>query len=237
MSIRKVFAGCVVALALLTAPFGAARAFVDPPTFSPEQPHAGQAVQMTVRAGVCHGFTAPAEGYAFLEVRVEGDIIDVIMSGVSDQTQCHVPPHTLTVTIGEFPEGNYTVRVRIRRLQPPSFPILPPASEAPLVVGAPPVYVPATHVPALIGLLGLVAIAAILVFRKSTGTLLLMALVPMGLFSPRLTHAQEVTRPLVLVELSASDGCAHSRVGRTGFYPANPSDPDVAVDERAMLQT
>ena len=178
---RLSFAWCVVALALLTAPFGAAWAFIDPPTFSPEQPDAGQAVQMTVRAGGCHTFASPLPGYNFLEVVVEDDIIDVIMTGddySSFPAYCNVSPHTLTRTIGGFPEGSYTVRIRIRLISrtpfptmtiPPNpLPILPPASEAPLVVAnTPPVHVPATRMPALIGLLALVAIAVVLVFRKS----------------------------------------------------------------------
>ena len=181
MSIRKVFAGCVVALALLTAPFGAAWAFVDPPTFSPEQPDAGQAVQMTVRIGGCHVFVAPPPIYNFIEVVVEDDIIEVIMTGAdfsSFPAYCNASPFTVTRTIGGFPEGNYTVRIRIRALvatpyptmtlTPGPPPILPPASEAPLVVAnVPPVHVPATRPPALIGLLALVAIAVVLVFRKS----------------------------------------------------------------------
>jgi hypothetical protein len=136
-----------------------AQAFVDPPTFEPPEPLAGQSVQMSVRAGECHGFFAPPPGQEFLEVAVDGTIIDVIISGqeIEDPLWCIVPIGTLTVDIGSFPQGEYVVRVRIREVVPP-FSVLPPASEAPLTIrGFEPRAVP------LLGMGGWVTLALALV--------------------------------------------------------------------------
>ena len=118
-------------LALLVFPVMSASAFVDPPTFSPAQPYAGQLVDMSVRAGVCHGFAVPPPGYPYVEVQTSGNVVDVIIAGVeaNDPILCIFGVGTITVDIGAFPQGDYTVRVRIRQVNPP-FDILPPASEA-----------------------------------------------------------------------------------------------------------
>ncbi len=158
-------------LVLLVLPFTQASAFVDPPTFSPAQPYAGQSIDMSVRSGGCHTFLVPPLGYPLVEVQVSGNVVDVVITGVEayDMILCIFPPGTLTVDIGFLPQGNYTVRIRIRETDPP-FNILPPASEAGLVVlGQPvPVAVPATGLTALTVLAGPLILLAVAAFRRSS---------------------------------------------------------------------
>ena len=120
--------------------------------------HVGEA------AGGCHGFAVPPPGYPFVEVQTSGNVVDVIIAGVEayDPILCIFVPGTTTVDIGALPQGDYTVRVRIRQINPP-FDILPPASEADLtVLGAPaPVMVPATSLTALALLAGFLIVLAI----------------------------------------------------------------------------
>ena len=198
----------MMALTLLVLPVMSASAFVDPPTFSPTQPYAGQSVDMSVRAGGCHGFGVPPPGYPYVEVQTSGNVVDVIIAGVeaNDPILCIFGVGTITVDIGAFPQGDYTVRVRIRQVNPP-FDILPPASEAGLsVLGQPatPVTVPATGMTTLAAFAGLLILLAIAAFKRSTG-ILAIVLVPVLLASPRIATAQD-TNAYIFVEISSEDG-------------------------------
>ena len=159
-------------LALLVIPITSVSAFVDPPTFSPTSPHAGQSIDMSVRSGVCHTFGAPPPGYPYVEVQTSGNVVDVIIAGAeaNDPILCIFGVGTVTLDIGAFPQGNYTVRVRIRQVNPP-FDILPPASEASLTVleQPTPVMVPATSVTALVTFAGFLIVLAIAAFKRSPG--------------------------------------------------------------------
>lgn len=195
-------------LALLVFPVMTASAFVDPPTFSPTQPHAGQSVEISVRSGGCHTFAVPPEDFPQVEVQINGNIVDVIIAGVEayDPILCIFAIGTATLDIGAFPQGYYTVRLRIRQVNPP-FDILPPASEAGLsVLGQPatPVTVPATGMTTLAAFAGLLIVLAIAAFKRSTGILAVM-LVPALLASPKMTAAQD-TSPYIFVEISTEDG-------------------------------
>ncbi|HET9047976.1 MAG TPA: hypothetical protein VFN29_03290 [Chiayiivirga sp.] len=203
----RVWAILAAALVLLVLPFAPASAFVDPPTFSPTQPYAGQAIDMSVRSGVCHAFGVPPPGYPYVEVQTSGNVVDVIIAGVEayDSILCIFGVGTITVDIGGFPQGDYTVRVRIRQANPP-FDILPPASEADLVVlGQPtPVTVPATSVMALAAFAGLLIVLAIAAFKRSPGVLILV-LAPLLLASPKLAGAQD-GNSTIFVEISPEEG-------------------------------
>ena len=159
-----------IMLALLVFPLAPVSAFVDPPTFSPAQPYAGQAIDMSVRVGVCHTFVAPPEEIPFLEVQISGNVVEAIFAGVeaNDPIFCVWDIGAITVNIGSLPEGSYTVRVRIRDINPP-FNILPLAPEAGLVVlGQPtPVTVPAIDLTALFVLAGLLVLLAIAALKRS----------------------------------------------------------------------
>ena len=197
----------VLVLALLMLPVMSASAFVDPPSFSPVQPYAGQSVDMSVRAGGCHGFAVPPPGYPYVEVQTNGNVVDVIIAGVEayDPILCIFGVGTITVDIGEFPQGDYMVRVRIRQINPP-FDVLPPASNAGLVVlGQPaPVIVPATSVMALATAAGFIIMLAIVAFKRPSG-FLAVVLFSAFLASPRVATAQD-TSSYIFVEISSEDG-------------------------------
>jgi hypothetical protein len=156
----RIWKALATALVLFMLPFASASAFVDPPTFSPAQPYAGQPIEMSVRAGYCHGFFVPPEGYPFVEIQRYGNTIDVIITGSerTDPILCMIQPNTLTVNMGGFPAGSYVVRIRIRSISHPNLPVPPPISQASLVVRAPPppAIVPAGTTISLLLLAGLI---------------------------------------------------------------------------------
>ncbi len=203
----RVWAIFAAALVLLVLPFAPASAFVDPPTFSPTQPNAGQAIDMSVRSGVCHAVGMAPPGFPFVEVQTSGNVIDVIIAGVeaNDPILCIFGVGTTAVDIGAFPQGDYTVRVRIRQINPP-FDTLPPASEASLTVLGhhTPVMVPTTSMTALAAFAGLLIVLAIAAFKRSSSVLILV-LAPALLASPKLASAQD-GNSTIFVEISPEEG-------------------------------
>mgnify|MGYP000853085568 CR=1 FL=1 len=229
----RVWRGLAVMLALLVLPLAPALAFVDPPTFSPAQPYAGQSIEMSVRVGQCHGFAMPPPLYPFpfMEVQRDDGIIDVLIAGTweDDLIFCNIPVYTALFDIGEFPEGEYVVRIRIRDVSSPPFILFPfPAAEAPLVVvGVPaPVSIPTFNVGAMIVLVGLIMGVTTLLFRKAAGIFLLV-LVPASLMLPHSSLAQDVEKPLILVELSRAQGTPSPENVVNGFDPAGGVPPPI----------
>jgi len=218
-------------LTLLLTPLGSAWGFVEPPTFSPAQPNADQAVDISVRVGDCHGFAAPLDGYPFVDVQVNGDIINVIITGVeeTDPIFCVIPPYTETVNIGSFPEGNYTVRISIRDIDIP-YPVLPAISEAPLVVFGVPAQPAVTAVPvnspaSLLLLAGITLGIAVVMLRKSSGTLF-GALLALSFVFPLPTKAQtDQNEPLVIVEVLRSENGPSPQDVVDGFDPSSGTPP------------
>ena len=167
----RIWKALATALALFVLPFSSASAFVDPPTFSPAQPYAGQPIDMSVRGGICHAFVTPPPGYPYVEVQAHDDVVDVIITGVeaTNPIFCIFGIGTITVDIGELPQGNYIVRVRIRKTFLP-FEVLPPASTANLVVHRQPtlVTVPTTSLTTLAAFAGLLTLLAFATLRRSS---------------------------------------------------------------------
>ena len=215
---------------VLLAPLGQAWGFVDPPTFSPAQPNAGEAVDMSVRIGDCHGFAVPPDGYPFVDVQVSEDIINVIITGVeeNDPIFCVIPPYTETVSIGGFPEGNYIVRISIRDINIP-YPVHPPISEAPLtVLGDAPqttlTAIPANSFASLLLLMGMVLVIAALMLRKSQGSLF-MALLALPLLLPSPGEAQTAEETLVIVEILRTENGPSPQDVIDGFDPSAGTPP------------
>jgi hypothetical protein len=156
----RIWKALATALALFVLPFSSASAFVDPPTFSPAQPYAGQSIDMSVRAGVCHGFAYSPDGHPLIEIQRNENIVDAIITGIAatDPIFCMIPIYVTTFNIGTLPEGSYVVRIRIRSISHPNLPVLPPISQASLVVRAPPppAIVPAGTTISLLLLAGLI---------------------------------------------------------------------------------
>ncbi|MEJ1250181.1 hypothetical protein [Denitratimonas tolerans] len=219
-------------LVLLMLPFASASAFVDPPTFSPAQPYAGQPVDMSVRAGYCHGFAYPPAGYPFVEVQRNGDIIDIIITGSerTDPLFCMIQPHTITENIGGFPEGSYIVRIRIRSMSSPSYPVLPPISQANLQVrGTPPsVTVSATSNILLLILIGIIIGVTALRERISAKLLLSVFLVAPITISPP-AHAQFIENTLVIFELVRSEQGPSPEGVINGFDPSGGLPPPLGA--------
>ncbi len=202
----RIWKALVMALVLFMLPFASASAFVDPPTFSPAQPYAGQPIDMSVRGGICHAFVTPPPGYPYVEVQAHDDVVDVIITGVeaTDPILCIFGIGTITVDIGELPQGNYIVQVRIRKTFPP-FEVLPPASTANLVVHRHPtlVTVPAASRTALLSFAGLLILLGVATLKRSARVLAL-ALAPALLASPKMVNAQD-NRSYIFVEISTNE--------------------------------
>lgn len=202
----RIWKALATALVLFMLPFASASAFVDPPTFSPAQPYAGQPIDMSVRGGICHAFVTPPPGYPYVEVQAHDDVVDVIITGVeaTDPILCIFGIGTITVDIGELPQGNYIVQVRIRKTFPP-FEVLPPASTANLVVHRHPtlVTVPAASRTALLSFAGLLILLGVATLKRSARVLAL-ALAPALLASPKMVNAQD-NRSYIFVEISTNE--------------------------------
>ena len=198
----------ILAFALIIAVPKESWGYVDPPTFSPEQPVAGQPVDLSVRRGLCHAFVEPPPGVPFMEVQVNGNVIDVIFTGVvATAPFCLWSEVTTTRNIGAFPEGVYTVQIRIRQ-DSEIPPISPPLSQSILTVGPAPAphNVPAGGNMAWL-LLGFGILAIVLGRSKRIAT---MFVVPLGLLiysAPQVVSAHEDGDYLhVIVEISREDG-------------------------------
>ena len=197
----------ILAFALAIAMPNESWGYVDPPTFSPEQPFAGQPVDLSVRTGVCHGLIEPPQGVPFMEVQVNATVIDVIFSGV-DATEplCTFDAATTTRNIGAFPEGVYTVRVRFRSIyQIPE--ITPPLSQSVLIVGS----APAPHnVPAGGNMawlfLGFGILATIFGRLRKAAAMFILPVALLICSSPQIASAHDDDYFHVIIEVSRGDG-------------------------------
>lgn len=164
------------------------RAFVDPPTFVPEVPVAGQPVQMFIRVGVCHTFSATFPPRTPRTVVIQGDRVEVVLDGASEQDPilCNFPIGISQWNLGTLPAGQYTLEVRIRNTSPP-FTVFPVIAESTLTVVAapsPPRLVPVSSTTGMILLALLVtALAARALKRCGTsgwGLVVVLAVWPMS---------------------------------------------------------
>ncbi len=136
-----------------------AKSGIDPLTFSPAFPTAGQAVNMIFVTRPCYAFDADIPGA--VEIIQSGNTIDIIWSGIveTDPILCNFPTGSASRGIGSFPAGNYLVRLSIRRNVPPHT-VLPPIYEGQLVIGGQaPHTVPAAGLASLIALIILTVLA------------------------------------------------------------------------------
>ncbi len=178
-----------------------AQAFVDPPTFVPAEPVEGQPIQMSVRRGVCHTFSATFPPRTPHRITVVGDVVEVVLSGVSEENPilCNFSIGTGQWDLAPLPAGHYTVRVRIREVFPP-FTVLPAIAESSLTVraGAPtPSVVPTTSLPGLL-LLGLLTAVLGIVVMKRRGNSWLGLVAVFALWPAAETLAQQQPQWLYL---------------------------------------
>ncbi|MEO7916403.1 MAG: hypothetical protein ABIR16_02070 [Dokdonella sp.] len=76
-----------------------AHCFIDPPTFTPTKPVAGEGVPINVWFGECDGFLSQAP-----TVTRSGNTVEVTYPTVNN-TFCNLPPATRTTSIGVFAAG------------------------------------------------------------------------------------------------------------------------------------
>lgn len=196
----------ILAFALAIAMPKESWGYVDPPTFSPQQPLAGQPVDLSVRTGLCHGLVEPPPGVPFMEVQVYGDVIDVIFSGViAAPPLCTWSEATTTRNIGAFPEGVYTVRVLFRSIyQIP--PISPPLSQSVLVVQQAPQHSVPTGSNLAWLLLGFGILATIFYRFRKVATTLAVPFALLIYFPSQVTSAHSDDDLHVIIEISREDG-------------------------------
>lgn len=153
---RKLVA--LVALLLSTNAY----CFIDPPTFTPTNPVAGEEVSINVRFGVCDGFLSQAP-----TVVRSGSTVEITYATVTN-TFCNLPPATRTTSIGLFAAGTYAIVVKRNNVldQPP---IVSTVGTYSLVVqqGAIATPVPSSSLGFLIGLTFGLAFFALLVRRRA----------------------------------------------------------------------
>lgn len=80
--------------------------FIDPPTFTPAIPTAGQEVLINVRFGVCDGYLAASPTITFSGTNIE-IIYQTATSGF-----CNIPIATLTTSLGTLAAGNYSIVIK-----------------------------------------------------------------------------------------------------------------------------
>ena len=105
MSMHRLILAIVL---LLIAP--GTQAFFDPPWITPVAPRAGEIVSVNIRGGICDAI-AFRPGYP--QITRQGNVIRVLEYGHhwDDADLCIYDIGTLTVPIGAFPSGDYTLTV------------------------------------------------------------------------------------------------------------------------------
>jgi hypothetical protein len=105
MSLQRVV--LILALAM-AAP--SAYAFFDPPWITPATPRAGEIVSVNIYGGICDGVI---EWPGYPQITQQGHSIHIVEYGVHVDfiDFCIYPAGTLSVPIGQFPLGDYTLTV------------------------------------------------------------------------------------------------------------------------------
>jgi hypothetical protein len=87
-----------------------ARAFFDPPWITPAAPRVGETVSVNIHGGICDGVI---EWPGYPQILRNGNEIRIVEYGVHEGSEdwCIYPVGTLTVPIGAFPAGNYSLTV------------------------------------------------------------------------------------------------------------------------------
>lgn len=166
----------LVLLALLVS--SNAYCYIDPPTFTPASPSAGEEVFINVRFGGCDGYLSQPP-----TITRFGDTVEIIYATVRNNF-CIVPPATLTSSLGIFAAGTYAVVVKRNDVlaQPP---LLSTVGTYTLLVRQ---GVTATPVPTLSmgSLLALVffAMVAVALFRKGAIPILAVTCLVTGYAGP-----------------------------------------------------
>ena len=129
----------------------AARAWVDPPAFSPGVPIEGQEIQVALTMGGCHAHLAPDPDH--VSVVLDGSVVHVDINVFYEllTDQCTFGAVTRNYVLGSLPSGEYNLIVRLMHDDGPEA-TWTDVGEFPLVVSGLP---PAAPVPGL-GLLGVV---------------------------------------------------------------------------------
>lgn len=229
----RIWKALTTVLVLFMLPFASASAFVDPPTFSPAQPYAGQPIDMSVRAGVCHGFAYSPDGHPLIEIQRNENIVDAIITGIAatDPIFCMIPIYVTTFNIGTLPEGNYIVRIRIRSISNPSYPVLPPISQVSLVVRPlpPPTFVPANNIMYLL-MLAWIILGSVAVRSGRVGGFFLAGFFGASMAFPTNLHAQSSEDDtLIIFELVRSEQGPNPEGIVNGFDPSAGLPPPLGA--------
>jgi hypothetical protein len=167
---------------------GSAQAFFDPPWITPENPVAGETIDIHIHAGVCDGIIGE-EGYP--QIRQEGNAIRMRWYGEhypegSGDLLCSLPIGTLVAPVGAYPAGSYTLTVELAYIDFFEGPSILTIGVVPFTVtGAPDpptIAVPTLDAAGLLALLVCVLGLAIrtLRSRRAGWLVLLMVLAPLG---------------------------------------------------------
>ena len=80
--------------------------FIDPPTFTPTNPTAGQEVLINVRFGVCDGYLSAPPTITYSATSIE------IIYQTATSGYCNIPIATLTTSLGALAAGTYSIVIK-----------------------------------------------------------------------------------------------------------------------------
>ena len=109
---HRAFARALALVLISSVAFAArsAHAFFDPPWITPAAPRAGEVVSVNIRGGICDGII---EWPGYPQLTQQGNVIHIVEYGVHVDfvDWCIYGTGTVTVPIGAFQSGSYTLTV------------------------------------------------------------------------------------------------------------------------------
>lgn len=104
----------LIAVLLLLASTSAS-AYYSTPRIEPASPVAGQAFDVLIDVGECHGFTVPFPGEPERRTEIDGNTVRLFEPGLIT-LGCVLPPATLRRPAPVLPAGEYRIEVHMIRL-------------------------------------------------------------------------------------------------------------------------
>lgn len=216
-------------LALIAGP---SHAYYSVPRTEPVQPVAGQAFDVLIDVGRCHGFMFPFPGQPGPRIEFVGSTVRIFEPGAIDLF-CNLPDATKRISVPALPEGTYTIEVYMIRLPQQEEIFL--SSTVATVVGAPPQTPAVVPAYSFIGVLILLLAVTALARRHLLGLMALGLCLQFSDFGSNTVHAAEVPafpkRILALVDAD-SPVTAQVIVNSTAFSAGQPGTitPGLAVE-------
>jgi len=105
----------LIAIFLLLASTSAS-AYYSTPRIEPASTVAGQAFDVLIDVGECHGFTVPFPGEPERRTEIDGNTVRLFEPGVIAIGWCGLPPATLRRPAPVLPAGEYRIEVHMIRL-------------------------------------------------------------------------------------------------------------------------